>query len=206
MRLPEHPFDIRHLRDAPSPHTDTPVSNNTPPSPPGRPGTARPLPVPPQAWGATDAFSLIRTRAESARSGSQTGSQQPQPPGDPRLQPAHIRAVRWLIERRQAIHRDAPTVPSKQRVVSWTRARGFGRLDARISALRNRVLAATIDVALAAKLVGEPDLASGQRARMSLEWTPRSPSGAEAKRQLWRHDGRTSGGHWKSGDRTRPSP
>jgi hypothetical protein len=61
-------------------------------------------------------FSLIRTPAEPTRSGSLTGSQGPQPPSDARPQPAHIRAVRWLIERHRATHRDGSTVPSKQRV------------------------------------------------------------------------------------------
>jgi hypothetical protein len=45
-----------------------------------------------QACGPLDAFSLIRTPAESERFGSQTGSQRPQPPGDTRPQPARIRA------------------------------------------------------------------------------------------------------------------
>jgi hypothetical protein len=50
------------------------------------------------------------------RSGSQTGNQRPQPPSDTRLQPARIRAAGWLVELHQATHRDALTVPSKQRV------------------------------------------------------------------------------------------
>ena len=101
----------------------SPAPNDTSPPPPGRPETARPLPVPPQVCGATDAFSLIRTRAEPERSGSQSGSQRPQPPGDARPQPAHIRAARWVIERHQATHRDASTVPSKQRGVGRARAK-----------------------------------------------------------------------------------
>jgi hypothetical protein len=44
------------------------------------------------------------------------GSQRSQPSGDARPQPARILAVKWLIERRRATHRDASTVPSKQRV------------------------------------------------------------------------------------------
>ena len=58
------------------------------------------------------ALSLIRTRAEPERPGSQTASQRLQPPGDARPQPMHIHAVRWPSERHQATQRDASTVPS----------------------------------------------------------------------------------------------
>ena len=72
--------------------------------------------APPHACRAAEAFSLIRTQAETERSGSQTGSQRRQRPGDARPQSARIHAVRWLIERHGATYRDASTVPSKQRV------------------------------------------------------------------------------------------
>ena len=59
---------------------------------------------------------LVRTPAESRRSGSQIGSQRPQTPGGTRPRLAHIYPARWLIELHQTTHSDASMVPSKQRV------------------------------------------------------------------------------------------
>jgi hypothetical protein len=65
---------------------------------------------------ATDPVFAHSNTGVVTKSGSQIGSQRSQCPGDARPQLARIGAVIWLIERHQATHRDAATVPSKQRV------------------------------------------------------------------------------------------
>ncbi len=62
--------------------------------------------------------------------GSQLGSQWRPTPRDSLRQSATIIAVRWLVERRQATYRDAPSMPSKQRVAGSNPA---GRARERMS-------------------------------------------------------------------------